>query len=81
MLDAGCGFGGTGESLNGRLSGVELVGLTIDQRQLQRAASRVVPRADNRIRWQAGDACAMPMPDRLVLRAQDLWPGATVSNW
>ena len=28
MLDAGCGFGGTGESLNGRLSGVELVGLT-----------------------------------------------------
>jgi SAM-dependent methyltransferase len=57
VLDAGCGFGGTVESLNGRLSGVDLVGLNIDQRQLQRASSRVVPRADNRIRWHAGDAC------------------------
>jgi SAM-dependent methyltransferase len=64
VLDAGCGFGGTLESLNGRLSGVDLVGLNIDQRQLQRASSRVVPRADNRIRWQAGDACAMPLPDQ-----------------
>lgn len=64
VLDAGCGFGGTVESLNGRLSDVDLVGLNIDQRQLQRAASRVIPRAGNRIRWQAGDACAMPLPDR-----------------
>jgi SAM-dependent methyltransferase len=64
VLDAGCGFGGTVESLNGRLSGLELVGLNIDPRQLKRASSRVLPRADNRIRWQAGDACAMPLPGR-----------------
>ena len=64
VLDAGCGFGGTVDSLNGLLSGVDLVGLTIDSRQLQRASSRVLPRVDNRISWQAGDACAMPLPDR-----------------
>jgi cyclopropane fatty-acyl-phospholipid synthase-like methyltransferase len=61
VLDAGCGFGGTVDSLNGRLSGMDLVGLNIDPRQLQRASSRVVPRLDNRIRWQTGDACAMPL--------------------
>ena len=64
VLDAGCGFGGTVDSLNGRLSGVDVVGLNIDPRQLQRASSRVGPRLDNRIRWQAGDACAMPLSDR-----------------
>jgi len=65
VLDAGCGFGGTIDSLNGRLCGMDLLGLNIDPRQLQRASSRVVPRVDNRIRWQAGDACAMPLPDRI----------------
>jgi len=64
VLDAGCGFGGTVDSLNGRLSGMDLVGLNIDPRQLQRASSLVVPRLHNRILWQAGDACAMPLSDR-----------------
>ena len=39
VLDAGCGFGGTGESLNGRLSGVELVGLTSTSTSTSASAS------------------------------------------
>jgi len=34
VFDAGCGFAGTVDSLNGRLSGVDLVGLNIDPLQL-----------------------------------------------
>lgn len=63
ILDAGCGFGGTIASLNARFSGVELIGLNIDPRQLERAATRVLPRPENRIRWLAADACALPLPD------------------
>jgi SAM-dependent methyltransferase len=60
VLDAGCGFGGTVASLNGRWSDLELVGVNLDGRQLERAAARVRPRSGNRIRWICADACALP---------------------
>jgi SAM-dependent methyltransferase len=60
VLDAGCGFGGTVASLNEQWRDLEVVGLNLDPRQLERAAARVSPRAGNRIRWLCADACALP---------------------
>lgn len=63
ILDVGCGFGGTVANLNRRLSGVRLVGLNIDERQLARARERVTARPGNEVSFVEGDACAMPLPD------------------
>lgn len=63
ILDVGCGFGGTIASLNERLSAVDLTGLNIDDRQLARARAIVVSRPGNRVRFQPGDACALPFAD------------------
>lgn len=62
VLDVGCGFGGTIASLNDRFTGLDLTGVNIDHRQLERAAATVVPRADNRVRWVHGDACQLDVP-------------------
>ncbi len=60
ILDVGCGFGGTIAHLNERLSGCELVGLNIDERQLVRARQSVTARPGNTVRFVQGDACALP---------------------
>jgi len=60
ILDVGCGFGGTIAYLNERLSGCELVGLNIDERQLARARQSVQARPGNNVRFVQGDACALP---------------------
>jgi cyclopropane fatty-acyl-phospholipid synthase-like methyltransferase len=59
ILDVGCGFGGTIASLNERFSGLELVGVNIDARQLERARQTVRPLHGNRIRFVQGDACRL----------------------
>lgn len=59
ILDVGCGFGGTIASLNDRFSGVDLVGVNIDARQLQRARATIQPRNGNRIQFIEGDACRL----------------------
>ncbi len=64
ILDVGCGYGGTLASLNERLHGCELVGLNIDQRQLERTAERVQPVNGNRVDFVHGDACALPFDDQ-----------------
>lgn len=63
VLDAGCGFGGTAESMNAGFSGVEAVGLNIDRRQLIRAQGRLGARPGNALAWVQSDACALPFPD------------------
>lgn len=63
VLDVGCGFGGTIASLNESFHDLELVGLNIDPRQLQRATANVVPRHGNRVRFVEGDACQMSFPE------------------
>jgi ubiquinone/menaquinone biosynthesis C-methylase UbiE len=63
VLDAGCGFGGTTASMNEGLSGVDLVGLNIDPRQLRRAQGRLAARPGNTLAWVQSDACALPFPD------------------
>jgi SAM-dependent methyltransferase len=60
VLDAGCGFGGTLASLNERWRDLDLIGLNLDPRQLERAANRVLPQGNNRLRWLCADACDPP---------------------
>jgi ubiquinone/menaquinone biosynthesis C-methylase UbiE len=63
LLDVGCGFGGTIASLNERFSPIELVGLNIDRRQLERARKEVQPQPGNSIEFIEGNACQLPFPD------------------
>lgn len=63
VLDVGCGFGGTIAFLNERLDGMRLVGLNIDERQLERASRQVVARPGNSVDFTLGDACALPFAD------------------
>jgi SAM-dependent methyltransferase len=62
ILDVGCGFGGTIASLNERYTGLDMVGLNIDRRQLDRAAELVHPANGNRVAWVEADACRLPFP-------------------
>lgn len=63
VLDAGCGFGGTIASLNEQFQNLNLTGLNIDARQLDRARVEVKPLGSNQIVFVEGDACQMPFPD------------------
>lgn len=63
LLDAGCGFGGTIASLNEQFQSLEMTGLNIDPRQLDRARQEVQPRANNQIAFVEGDACQLPFAD------------------
>ncbi len=60
ILDVGCGFGGTVAFLNERLSGCQLVGLNIDERQLVRARQLVTAGRGNTVSFVQGDAVALP---------------------
>lgn len=59
-LDVGCGFGGTIASLNEQFQSLDLTGLNIDPRQLERARQLVLPQAQNRINFVEGNACELP---------------------
>ena len=63
IIDVGCGFGGTLASLNERFSGLQLVGVNIDARQLERAAELVIPQNGNSIEIVEADAARIPLPD------------------
>ncbi len=59
VLDVGCGFGGTIDALNRRLSGAWLAGVNIDARQLA-LCREIVPAGGNRLEWQQADAGKLP---------------------
>ena len=63
VLDAGCGFGGTIASLNEQFTDMDLVGLNIDLRQIQRARQQVQAQSGNQIEFMHGDACELPFED------------------
>ncbi|MBT9316464.1 class I SAM-dependent methyltransferase [Leptothoe spongobia] len=63
LLDAGCGFGGTIASLNEQFQNLDITGLNIDPRQLDRARHEIKPLANNRITFVEGDACQLPFAD------------------
>ena len=68
VLDAGCGFGGTIASLNERFRQLQLVGLNIDARQLERASRQVQPLHANSIEFHQGNACDLPFADNTFHR-------------
>lgn len=72
ILDVGCGFGGTIACLNERHSRLTLIGLNIDEHQLQRAAEQIEPRADNAVHLIVADAARLPIADESVDRAMAL---------
>ncbi|MDA3876360.1 MAG: methyltransferase domain-containing protein [Halothiobacillus sp.] len=63
VLDVGCGFGGTVASLNETYKTLDLTGLNIDPRQLDRARALVQPLHSNRVNFCQADACDLPFPD------------------
>jgi ubiquinone/menaquinone biosynthesis C-methylase UbiE len=63
VLDCGCGIGGTVASMNERFSNVDLVGLNIDERQLEVARREVDARPTNRVTFVQGDACELSFDD------------------
>ena len=63
LLDVGCGFGGTIASLNENFQNLDITGLNIDARQLDRARREVCPSANNKIAFVQGDACQLPFAD------------------
>jgi len=66
ILDVGCGFGGTIALINETYEELNLTGLNIDARQIERAREKVQPlaRAGNKIDFVVGDACKLPFPDK-----------------
>lgn len=65
ILDAGCGFGGTIAQINERFDGLQLTGINIDSRQIERANQYVgkLAKPVNQIRFLVGDACRLPFSD------------------
>ncbi len=68
VLDVGCGFGGVLADLNQRFDRMDLVGVNIDPRQLERAGSdpELAPRGGNRISLVTAEACRLPFADACI---------------
>lgn len=65
-LDVGCGFDATIASLNENFSGMQLVGLNIDSRQLLRARKEVKASPGNFLCFGQGNACVLPFSDQFL---------------
>ncbi len=66
VIDVGCGFGGTIDSLNKKYSNLRITGINIDERQLAIAQENVEPCNGNNISFVQGDACRLPLEDNSV---------------
>lgn len=60
VLDVGCGFGGTLQALDARVSEAELIGANIDRRQLD-ICRGLRSRHNNRLHWVQADADRLPL--------------------
>jgi SAM-dependent methyltransferase len=63
VLDIGCGLGGSIGKLNEERSGVDLVGVNIEPRQLDMAQARIQALPTNRVSFVEGDASNLPFAD------------------
>jgi ubiquinone/menaquinone biosynthesis C-methylase UbiE len=63
VLDIGCGLGGSIEKLNEERTGVDLVGVNIEPRQLDLARARIQALPTNRVSFVEGDASHLPFAD------------------
>ncbi len=61
VLDLGCGTGSLARALAGRSATVRIVGLDASDAYVAHARRRI---GDPRVEFHAGDACAIPFPDR-----------------
>jgi ubiquinone/menaquinone biosynthesis C-methylase UbiE len=68
IADIGCGLGGTLALLDQTFSELDLVGVNIDERQLERARANVTAGvgSGNRIELLLGDACDLPLASQSV---------------
>jgi ubiquinone/menaquinone biosynthesis C-methylase UbiE len=68
IADVGCGLGGTLALLDQTYSGLDLVGVNIDARQLERARTNLNPRdgGGSRVELLLGDACELPLESASV---------------
>ena len=62
VLDVGCGFGGTIESINNQYENMQLVGVNIDPRQLD-ICRQIDAQHSNTLDWKEADACQLPFAD------------------
>ncbi|MCF8259376.1 MAG: methyltransferase domain-containing protein [Melioribacteraceae bacterium] len=60
IIDVACGFGGTISLLNENYSNLSIIGLNIDERQLQIARKNLKPKNGNKISFEKGDAINLP---------------------
>ncbi len=63
VLEVGCGFGGTISLINEEFHDLKIVGVNIDQRQIDRAKQKVFQKNGNDISFIQGDACKLPFND------------------
>ena len=60
VLDVGCGLGGTIACLNEQYTRLKLIGVNIDERQVQHAVAQIRARARNTVRLIVSDAAQLP---------------------
>lgn len=63
VLDVGCGFGSTLQTIDSQFAHMQLLGLNIDPRQIA-ICEQIKATGHNTLSWQQGDACSMPFPDQ-----------------
>jgi ubiquinone/menaquinone biosynthesis C-methylase UbiE len=76
VLDVGSGFGGTVAAIDERFRDVTLVGLDIDDRQLEICARRVRPGPSNALGWVNASGTELPLRDAAfdaVLSIEAMW--------
>jgi ubiquinone/menaquinone biosynthesis C-methylase UbiE len=62
IIDIGCGFGGTLQSINEQYSSCQLTGINIDSRQLD-ICNQMHGENHNSMNWVLADACNLPFAD------------------
>ncbi len=63
ILEVGCGFGGTISIINETFNDLKIIGVNIDQRQIDRAKEKVFQKNGNEISFIQGDACKLPFEE------------------
>ena len=66
VLEVGCGFGGTISLINEEFHDLKIVGVNIDQRQIDQAKQKVFQNG-NDISFIQGDACKLPLMTILLI--------------
>ena len=66
IVDVGCGFGGTLDLVNERYHNVKLVGVNIDDRQIERAKQLVKAKNSNTVEFIRANAVALPFEDSSI---------------